>query len=132
MRSLITFLIATTLSGQAALLPPEKMTSQFAGDRTVRIYLPPSYETAPNRRYPVLYLHDGQNVFTSAGPYAAFGWGNWGLDQTADRLSKEGKMQEIIMVAIDNTPARYLEYRGPSYPKADPNFGGTLPQQKPG
>jgi enterochelin esterase-like enzyme len=57
-------------------------------------------------------LHDGQNVYSSAGTNVAFGWGNWELDKTADELSRAGKMQEIIMVAVDNSPARYAEYCG--------------------
>ncbi len=82
--------------------------------RMVRIYLPPSYETERARRFPVLYLHDGQNVFTSAGTNVAFGWGNWQLDTTVDQLSAAGKMQEIILVGIDCTQNRYVDYRGPA------------------
>src|ERR1043166_4159690 len=85
----------------------------FQTNRFVRIYLPPSYKTAPDKHYPVLYLHDGQNVFTTAGPHAAFGWGPWNLDSTADKLVLEGKMAEIIMVATDCSSQRYQEYRGP-------------------
>src|SRR5512140_2930561 len=81
-------------------------------NRTVRTYLPPSYRKAPNQRYPVLYLHDGQNVFSSAGTNICFGWGSWGLDKTVDELCRARKMQEIILVAVDNSPARYAEYCG--------------------
>ena len=84
--------------------------------RTVRIYLPPSYHLEPKRRYPVLYLHDGQNVFSSAGTNVCFGWGNWELDKTVDELCRDRKMQEIILVAIDNTSARYAEYCGRHHP----------------
>lgn len=90
----------------------EKFPSQNLGERTVRIYLPASYETNTSGHYPVLYLHDGQNVFSFAGTNVAFGWGSWELDRTADRLTAERKMQEIIMVAVDNSPARIPEYRG--------------------
>lgn len=83
--------------------------------RTVHIYLPPSYGTGPLRRYPVLYVHDGQNAFTSAGPWVAYGWGNWQLDRTVDELSSRRQMQEIILVAIDCSEDRYLEYRGPTH-----------------
>ena len=80
--------------------------------RTVRICLPESYFQESTRRYPVLYLHDGQNVFSSAGTNICFGWGNWELDKTTDQLSREGKLQQIIMVAVDNSAARYSEYCG--------------------
>ena len=101
--------------GQAAgrFLPPEPFASEVLGtSRTVRVWLPPSYDTAPDQRYPVLYLHDGQNVFSAAGPHVAFGWGNWEVDLTVERLVKEKRMREIILVAIDNTAKRYQEYRG--------------------
>jgi predicted alpha/beta superfamily hydrolase len=81
--------------------------------RRIHIYTPPSYETEKARRYPVLYVHDGQNAFTTAGPGAAFGWGSWELDKTANELAQKGRVQEFIMVAIDCTNERYKEYRGP-------------------
>jgi predicted alpha/beta superfamily hydrolase len=106
-----------TAMTQGRLLQEEQVASRYLGtNRTIRVYLPPSYERKPARRFAVLYLHDGQNVFSSAGPYACFGWGNWRLDQTVDELVAAGKMQEIIMVAIDNSQRRYEEYRGPAYP----------------
>ena len=111
-------ILVTTAMSQGKLLKEELVPSRFlAGQRAVRLYLPPSYDTHPRRRYPVLYLHDGQNVFSSAGPHACFGWGNWELDKTADRLIAEGRMQEIIMVAIDNSRSRYKEYRGLIHPE---------------
>ena len=90
----------------------EKVPSRNLGERTVRIYLPASYRTNTVANYPVLYLHDGQNVFSFAGTNVAFGWGSWELDRTADRLAAAGKMQEIIMVAVDNSLARLAEYGG--------------------
>jgi predicted alpha/beta superfamily hydrolase len=84
-------------------------------NRMVRIYLPPSYERESNRRFSVLYVHDGQNAFTTVGTNVAFGWGNWELDKTVTELSSAGKMQDIIMVAVDCTAERYLDYRGPAY-----------------
>lgn len=64
----------------------------------------------------MLYLHDGQNAFTTVGDHVAFGWGNWQLDKTVTELSGAGKMQEIILVAVDCSLERYLDYRGPAYP----------------
>jgi len=87
-------------------------SASLGGPRRIQVYLPPSYLEQTNRRFPVLYLLDGQNVFSSAGPYAAFGWGNWGLDKTVDELSQAGRMQEIIMVAVDNSTNRLHEYSG--------------------
>ena len=91
----------------------EEVASKFLNAaRTIRIYLPASYHQESDRRYPVLYVHDGQNVFISAGTNICFGWGNWELDKTVDELSRSNKMQEVILVGIDNSPARYAEYCG--------------------
>ncbi len=101
------------MTTRGTLLPEQAVKSaHLGGSRKVRVYLPPSYEVEPRRRFPVLYLHDGQNVFSSAGPDGCFGWGNWELDVTADWLIRRGHMREIIMVAIDNSRSRYREYRG--------------------
>src|ERR1017187_8376753 len=110
-------LLLVWLVAQAGLAE-ERFTTQevdsrfLSGARTVHIYLPPSYQQQLNRRYSVLYLHDGQNVFSSAGTNICFGCGSWDLDKTADELCRAGKMKEIILVAVDNTDARYVEYCG--------------------
>ncbi len=102
---------------QGKLLPEQSIPSRFLGsNRTVRIYLPPSYERETRRRYPVLYLHDGQNVFSSAGADCCFGWGSWELDRIVDGLTASNRMAEIILVAVNNSRARYAEYRGPAHP----------------
>ena len=107
-------LLLLAQSGRAnERLIKEEIPSKFLNAaRTVQIYLPTSYPRETDRRYPVLYLHDGQNLFSSAGTNICFGWGNWELDKTVDELSRVGKMQEVILVAIDNSPARYAEYCG--------------------
>ncbi|MFN2341181.1 MAG: alpha/beta hydrolase, partial [Halanaerobium sp.] len=67
--------------------------------RKIRIYLPPSYSTQKNKYYPVLYVHDGQNVFNAAESYSGE---SWNLHQTAEQLIRENLMEEIIIVAADN------------------------------
>jgi len=88
----------------------------FNTDRTIQVYLPRSYHQEPNRRYPVLYLHDGQNMFSSAGTNICFGWGSWELDKVVDALCQVKKMQEIILVAVNNSSGRYYEYFGRHHP----------------
>ena len=83
-----------------------KATGQF------RVYLPASYATNSTGRYSVLYLNDGQNMFSSAGDNIANSWGNWALDKTVDDLTRDKKMKEIIMVAVDNSRTRFVEYNG--------------------
>src|SRR5678815_3081277 len=109
-RSLVVSLLFATSMSHAGLLASQSLASAFLGtNRTIRIYLPPSYGHSPMRRYPVLYLHDGQNVFSSAGPDCCYGWGSWELDVTADWLIRRGHMREIIMVGVDNSRSRYRE-----------------------
>ncbi len=112
--------IAMTQAGQGKVVFEGPLFSKdFNTNRVVRIYLPPSYERGRSRRFPVLYLHDGQNAFSTVGTNVAFGWGNWELDRTVDALCAAGKMQEIIMVATDCSAERYLDYRGPAYPYSE-------------
>jgi len=101
-------------SPEAGSIRDETIPSRFLGEpRMVHVYLPAAYPAHPDRRFPVLYLHDGQNVLSTAGPNVAFGWGNWELDLTADRLIRERKMRPIIIVAVDNLgSARMTEYSG--------------------
>lgn len=65
--------------------------------RTLRVCLPPSYEREPARRYPVIYMHDGQNLFDTATSYA----GEWGVDETMDALAHSTGF-EAIVIGIDN------------------------------
>ncbi|HOW97370.1 MAG TPA: alpha/beta hydrolase-fold protein [Kiritimatiellia bacterium] len=75
--------------------------------RDVLVWLPPSYATDPERRYPVLYMHDGQQVFD---PATSTHGADWGVDETATRLIAEGRLQEIIVVAATCTSNRFPEY----------------------
>jgi len=82
----------------------------FQNTRFLRVWLPPAYDDAANagRRYPVLYLNDGQNLFESA---TSFNGVEWQVDETADRLIREGAIPPLIIVGIDNTgKARIREY----------------------
>ena len=109
---LFVFALQTAMA-QSGRLADDSIPSRFlSGNRNIHVYLPLSYDKESTQRYPVLYLHDGQNVFSSAGMNVCFGWGNWGMDTTVDQLCKDGKMQEIIMVAVDNSLARKEEYGG--------------------
>jgi len=63
--------------------------------RDIHVYLPPSY-AASGRHYPVLYMHDGQNLFDHELSFA----GEWGVDETLERIAHEGV--EAIVVGIPN------------------------------
>jgi predicted alpha/beta superfamily hydrolase len=91
---------------------------QLGNTRTLRIYLPPSYGLNPLKRYPVLYMHDGQNLFEAS---TAYGGVEWKVDETANSLINNGQMDEVIVVGIDNGGAnRIYEYT----PCCDPQYGG--------
>lgn len=85
------------------------ISPQLKQPRDVVVWLPPSYQLNPQARYPVLYAHDGQNLFD---PTTAFAGRDWRLDETASTLIDEGKIEELIIVAIYNTPDRTSEYSG--------------------
>jgi enterochelin esterase-like enzyme len=76
--------------------------------RPVYVYLPEAAEEDHRRRFPVLYCQDGQNIWDD--PHCCYGHGSWFLNQIADQLTREGKMEPIILVGIPNTHARYREY----------------------
>ena len=77
---------------------------------TVLVHLPPEYDLHPHRRYPVLYLHDGQNLFDADTSFAGV---PWRCDEAAEELARLGEMTPIIQVGIYNTPDRLKEY-GPT------------------
>lgn len=86
----------------------ENFKSDFLGnERKIVVYLPPGYDAHTERRYPVMYLHDGQNLFL---PEDSFGGVVWGVDATADELIIAGKVDPIIIVGIYHTHARMDEY----------------------
>lgn len=85
-------------------------------DRRIIVWLPPSYEEQPERRYPVLYMQDGQQVFdprTSTWNY------DWQVDESCTRLIAEERLPEIIVCAVYSTEDRIVEYNpsmaGPAY-----------------
>jgi predicted alpha/beta superfamily hydrolase len=75
--------------------------------RDIIVWLPPSYELNLKKRYPVLYMHDGQNVFDPTT--SSFGY-DWRADEVADSLINAEKINEIIIVGIYNTTDRGFEY----------------------
>ncbi len=86
---------STAGAGVKVLHPALEMPG-LARSRTVRLYLPPGYAQG-DRRYPVIYMHDGQNLFDDATAYA----GEWGVDEALDELAARTGF-EAIVVGIDN------------------------------
>jgi len=84
--------------------------------RHVEIWLPPGYDDAPATRFPVLYMHDGQNLFD---PRIANTGVDWGVDEAVVRLTQQGVIRPVIVVGVWNSAERTPEYspwhRAPQY-----------------
>lgn len=77
-----------------------RFPSRILGNRRdVLVYLPPGYSRFSRKTYPVLYLHDGQNVFDAATAFAGV---EWGVDETAERLIAKKLVEPLIVVAVAN------------------------------
>jgi predicted alpha/beta superfamily hydrolase len=100
--------LASTIAGTVRLHPGFR-SAHLAAARDVSVYLPSGY-AATDARYPVLYMHDGQNLFDRA---SAFGGREWEMDETAERLIREGSIRPLIIVGVHNTGARMSEYTPP-------------------
>jgi metallo-beta-lactamase class B len=100
-------------SAQVSVIDTAFAIPQLNRTRRVWIYLPADY-AASDRRYPVLYMHDGQNVFDAATSYA----GEWGVDEALDSLAAAGD-PGVIVVAVDNgQQQRMAEYSPWTHPRA--------------
>jgi predicted alpha/beta superfamily hydrolase len=75
--------------------------------RDVVVWLPPGYAADSKRHYPVLYMHDGQNVFDPKT--SSFGH-DWQLDETCDSMIRAGRIAPMIVVGVYNGPDRRAEY----------------------
>lgn len=93
-----------------------RFRSQFlSDDRDISVYLPPGYQTEGERRYPVLYLHDGQNLFD---PERSFIRGqHWRVGEAATALIEAGTLQPLIVVGISNAGMRRLDEYTPTNDK---------------
>lgn len=101
----------------------EKFKSpQLENERTIIVYLPPGYDKQRSQRYPVLYMHDGNNLFDAATSFSGV---EWGMDETAQRLIESKEIRPLIIVGIYNTPARVEEYT----PTPDAKRGGGRGRQ---
>jgi predicted alpha/beta superfamily hydrolase len=111
-----------TLAGRVEL-HREFRSEALGGTRRVWVYLPPRYELDGDRRYPVLYLHDGQNVFDGATAYVA--GSEWAVDETAQKLIDENEIEPLIVVATDNGGQRRLVDFTPTHDRGAPGGGGA-------
>lgn len=103
-----------TASVQVSILDSAFVFPQLNTKRRIWIYLPTDYYKS-KKKYAVLYMHDGQNLFDAA----TAGYGEWGIDECLDSLFAKGK-KECIVIGIDNSSLRRMnEYN----PNDDKKFG---------
>lgn len=100
---------------------PRRETFQFEltgfPSRQIKVLLPRGYDQNIDKRYPVIYMQDGQNVFSPGGTF-----GSWDADITINNMIAHGELPEVITVAIDNTNERFAEYT-PEYGAIGPTQG---------
>lgn len=92
-------------------------SAQLKNERDLIVYLPPSYDHSDNR-YPVLYMHDGYNLFDGATSYAQ----EWHVDETMELLGREEGLEAIVVGIPTFGNNRLNEYS----PWKDDKYGGGL------
>ena len=104
-----------TLTGDFVLHP--RFHSQFLrADRDVLVFLPPGYDAGGRRRYPVLYLQDGQNLFDGATSFLP--GQEWRMDETATDLIARGVIEPLIIVGVSNAGNDRIEEYTPTRARA--------------
>ncbi|HEX4020701.1 MAG TPA: alpha/beta hydrolase-fold protein [Acidobacteriaceae bacterium] len=108
----------TVLAHPRLQLHPQFHSNILPDDRDLIVYLPDRY-TDEDRHYPVLYLHDGQNLFDGETSYIP--GKTWSIYETADALIASGEVEPLVIVGVYNTGTnRITEYT----PTRDPKLGG--------
>jgi alpha-glucosidase len=97
----------STASKNVTFLTEEFYIPQLNRKRRIWLYLPPDYQNS-RKRYPVIYMHDGQNLFDSATSFA----GEWEVDETLNRIYNE-KGIGFIVIGIDNGGKKRLDEYSP-------------------
>lgn len=102
------------------LIKHEQFPSRFLrNQRDLIVYLPPGYDAQPRRHFPVLYLHDGQNLFD--GTTSFIPGMDWHVGQTADYSIREERVEPLIIVGIYNAGKQRLQEYTPT---RMPRLGG--------
>jgi predicted alpha/beta superfamily hydrolase len=109
----------TTTQGKVTQYAAAFHSQSLPDDRVVWAYLPPTYLENSTAHFPVVYMHDGQNLFGTPGAF-----GDWLVDETMDAAAEDGSIREAIVVGVGNTPARIYEYT-PTYDASTMDGGGA-------
>jgi len=97
----------STAAKNVSILSDTFKIPQLNRDRKIWIYLPPTYKVT-TKKYPVIYMHDGQNLFDNATSFS----GEWEIDETLNQLYKENGF-EIIVIGINNGGKKRLDEYSP-------------------
>ena len=97
----------STASTNVSMLSESFEIPQLNRTRRIWIYLPPDYD-ASKKSYPVLYMHDGQNLFDEATSFA----GEWQVDETLNELYNK-KGFGLIIIGIDNDDSKRMDEYSP-------------------
>jgi len=81
-------------------------SAYLPNERDVIVYVPPGYDDDPERTYPVLYMHDGQNLFDGRTSFVK--GRTWMVREHSDEAIKEGEVEPLVIVGIYNTGDRRL------------------------
>lgn len=108
---------SSTAAANVSIMDEHFFMPQLNRSRRIWIYYPPDYETS-GKNYPVLYMHDGQNLFDKSTSFS----GEWEVDETLNKLSEEGYNVPIV-IGIDNGGnnriAEYTPWKNPGYGGGD-------------
>ena len=105
----------STASSNVSVLSTSFYMPQLDRNRRIWLYLPPDYDDT-SKTYPVLYMHDGQNLFDATTSFA----GEWEIDESLNRLFEAGD-SGIIVIGIDNGGGDRLDELTPW---SNPQYGG--------
>ncbi len=104
-----------TIADNVSVLSEDFEMPQLNRKRRIWLYLPPDYHIS-NEAYPVIYMHDGQNLFDGSTSFS----GEWSVDETLNKLYEE-KGLKFIVVGIDNGQSKRLDEYSPWF---NENYGG--------
>lgn len=105
----------TVTKGKLVTFADPFVSPKLPASRTVWVYQPPTYVENTAFRAPVVYMHDGNNLFGLPG-----GFGDWLADDAMDEAAGTGAFREALLVGVGNTPDRIDEYT----PTVDASVGG--------
>lgn len=104
-----------------------RVDSTHVQPRDVQVWLPPGYDASTEPRYPVLYLHDGQNVFDAQAAGA-----EWQVDEAAQQGVLSGRLRPFIVVAVASTQTRTLDYTPTAMTLSAERLGRAAPERQGG